>query len=169
MEAATCDMGYGKLTNPNDIMHACGITDKGQRVWLPIIWDPYNTWFNIYNNNNKELIIQIANADSARNGWGSRTRILKEDGTHVIVRFNKDGRNTYDYEYIGDYCTILLYTDKYTSIHAKVGSPFAKGEILRCRDGTISWTSGFAPSEAEARNKFDELAGAAIDSLRKVN
>jgi hypothetical protein len=155
MEAATSDMGYGILTNPGDIRHAHGRTDTGCLVWLPIMCDPFNNWYNMYNNNDdrrRELIIQIANQDQARNDWSVGT--LKEDKTHVIVRFNKDTNGTYEYEDIGEYCTILFYENKYTSIHAKPGSSFAKGEILHSRDGNITWTSGFAPSEVEVIKKF---------------
>jgi hypothetical protein len=168
MEAATSDMGYGKLTNTNNIRHACGITDTKHLVWLPIICDPYNNWYNMYNNNDdrkKELIIQIANENQAKMDW--RAGILKEDRTHVIVRFNNDGK-TYEYEDIGEYCTILFYKDKYTSIHAKVGSSFADGKVLHSKDGSISWISGFASSEAEVIKKFDELAGATIKSLQDM-
>jgi hypothetical protein len=160
MEAATSDMGYGKLTNDRDIRHACGITDTKHLVWLPIMCDPDNNWYNMYNNNDhrkKELIIQIANKDQAKKDW--RTGILKEDRTHVIVRFNKDVRNTYEYEYIGEYCTVLFYTDKYTSIHAKLGSSFANGKVLHGRDESIRWISGFAHSEAEAIKRLWQAAG----------
>jgi hypothetical protein len=57
-------MGYGVLTDPNALRHAYGITNTNHIVWLPIMNDPCNNWYNMYGNNDdkkKELIIQIAN------------------------------------------------------------------------------------------------------------
>jgi hypothetical protein len=170
METATTAMGYGKLINAYDIRHAGGVTDTNYHVWLPIMCDPNNNWYNMYGNNDdrkKELIIQIANKDPAKKEW--RPGILKIDTTHVIVRYNFDDRaNNYDFEYIGEYCTVFSHIDKYTSIHAKLGSSFVSGNVFVSKGKRFTWTSGFASSEAEAMKKFDELAGKTLKILRDL-
>jgi hypothetical protein len=170
METATIAMGYGKLFNAYDIRHGGGTTDTGCNVWLPIMCDPNNNWYNMYNNNDdkkKELIIQIANKEQAKNDW--RMRIFPGEATHVIVRFNFDEiAKNYEFEYIGEYCSILAYKDEYTSISAKFGSSFAGGNVLISRDKKMTWMSGFASSEEEAMKRFDELAGKTLRILREL-
>jgi hypothetical protein len=177
IEAATSDMGYGRLTEPGYIRHACGITDTGCSVWLPIMYEPDSNWYNMYgNNDDRELIIEIANKNQARRDWdasflpGAQAErgagFLQNDRTHVIVRFNKDRNGHYEYEYIGEYCAILFHRDEYTSIHAQFGSSFVNGEALCSGNGRISWMSGFASSEAELVKRFEALARATIQTLR---
>jgi hypothetical protein len=170
METATLAMNYGKLVNPYYIRHAGGVTDTYCNVWLPIMCDPNNNWYNMYSNNDdrkKELIIQIANKDPAKNEW--RPGILEIVATHVIVRYNFDERTrNYEYEDIGEYCTIFSHDGKYTSIHAKLGSSFVTGNILVSKNKNFSWISGFASSETEAMEKFDKLAGKTLKILEEL-
>ncbi|GHT56065.1 hypothetical protein FACS1894109_03990 [Spirochaetia bacterium] len=170
MDIATDVLNYGVLTDTNAHMHGCGITDKHHSVWLPIMYELDNNWYNMYGHNDdrkKELIIQIANKVPAKNDFLRNWNLgmLQNDTSHVIVRTNRDARKTYEYEDIGEYCTILVNKDAYTSIHAKCGSAFAGGNVFVSRDKKIIWTSGFAPSEKEAIKRFDELVGPTIKAL----
>jgi hypothetical protein len=89
--------------------------------------------------------------------------VLVKDDAHVIVRTNFDGKQ-YEYEDIGEYCTILFDSGSHLSIHAKVGNPVTLGQELHGdRHGNrLSWVSGFASSENEARAKLDKLVGATL-------
>ena len=170
IETATLAMGYGKLRNTYDIRHASGITDTDYCIWLPIMCDPNGNWYNMYNNNDdkkKELIIQIAIKDASKKDY--RIKELQVDATHVIVRYNYDERlKNYEYEYIGEYCSIFSCKDKFTSIHAKRGSSFVAGNIHISKDKKFSWTSGFASSETEAMKFFNELAGKTLKILQDM-
>ena len=163
IESATLAMGYGKLINPHDTMHAFGITDTDHLVWLPIMYNESNNWYNIYNDKNtKEMIVEIANNHSAKRDW--KLGILQEETRHVIARY-PDGEG-YTFDDIGEYCAVFSYQDHYTTIYAKCGSPLVSGTILVSKGKRFTWTSSFATSEAEAVKRFDELAGPALSGLR---
>jgi len=175
IENATLEMGYGKLTRYNDIRHGGGITDNDSNVWLPILCDPYNNWYNMYSNNDevkKELIIQIANKEQAKKDWidyYSGMSNLPGEATFVIVRQNFDDNvKNYEFEDIGRYSTILINRDKYTTIHAKFESSFATGKVLFSKDKKMNWMHGFASSEADAYKKFDVLVGETLKILREL-
>ncbi|GHU93004.1 hypothetical protein FACS189479_03480 [Spirochaetia bacterium] len=163
IDAATIAMGYGTLIGDYAKRHAFGSTTAGCTAWLPIMYDHENNWYNMYgSNDSKELIIQIANGKTAMKDW--RDGALVQDVAHVIVRTSFDGEK-YEYEDIGEYCTILFDPGNYLSIHAKVGSPVTLGQE---RHGNrISWVSGFAASENEARAKLDKLAGSTLKVLKE--
>jgi len=117
----------------------------------------------MYNNNQtKELIIEIANRPSAKKDW--KLGILQEETRQVIARY--PAREGYTFDDIGQYCPVFSYQDHYTTIYAKIGSPLVSGTILASKDKRLTWTSGFAVSEAEAAKRFSELAGQALAVLR---
>jgi hypothetical protein len=164
IDAATIALGYGTLIGVEAKRHACGFTTTGVNAWLPIMYDFENNWYNMYGSkDSKELIIQIANKETAISAW--RDGVLVKDDAHVIVRTSFDGKQ-YEYEDIGEYCTILFDSGSYLSIHAKVGSPVTLGQ--ECHGNRLSWVSGFAASENEARAKLDKLAGSTLKTLRET-
>jgi hypothetical protein len=166
IDQATTALGYGTIRGYNDLRHGYGMTTTNHKVWLPIMYDPDNNWFNMYDNKNKDLIIQIANKEPAINAvdeW--KSGILDEDAAHVIVRTNFDGK-TYEYDDIGEYCNILFDLTQHIIIHAKLGTPAASGKKLHC--DRLSWVSGFAASEIEARDKLDRLVRPTLKTLRGI-
>ncbi|GMO52205.1 MAG: hypothetical protein Pg6C_17660 [Treponemataceae bacterium] len=164
IDAATTAMGYGTLVGMDAKLHACGRTTTGDIVWLPIMYDPDNNWYNMYDcNTSRELIIQIAHKKPAIRDW--RVGVLVAETAHTIVKTNKREDGTYEYEDIGEYCDILFDSSRHLSIHAKLGASVTAGNELRANG--LKWVSGFAASEHEARVKLDALVGATMKMLRE--
>ena len=164
IEMATSTLGYGVLSNSNDLLHAYGMTDKNILVWLPIMYDPDNNWFNMYGiQNNKNIIVEIANKDWAKNQW--KLGILQQEVRRVITR-SRISAQEYDYDDIGEYCTVLSYVNDYVSIYAKKGIQITQGNVLVSNDNRLIWTSGFAIDEKEAKKKLYDLTVDAIKVLQ---
>jgi hypothetical protein len=167
IDAATNALGYGTLTGESAKRHAYGLTTAGANLWLPIMYDPDNNWYNMYGSNtSRELIIQIAHKEPAVKDW--RPGVLAAETAHVIVRTNKRD-DTYEYEDIGEYCAVLFDSVHCVTIHAKRGVSVTSGRQMSGKNpgkGFI-WVSGFAASENEARNKLDALAGQTLKMLRE--
>jgi hypothetical protein len=167
IDTATNALGYGTLAGEPAKRHAYGLTTAGANLWLPIMYDPDNNWYNMYGSNtSRELIIQIAHKKPAINEW--HPGVLVAETARVIVRTNKRNE-TYEYEDIGEYCAVLFDSVHRVTIYAKRGASVTSGRQLSGKHSGsgFTWVSGFAASEDEARNKLDALAGQALKMLRE--
>ena len=163
---ATTALGYGTIMDYKSFRHGGGETDTGHIVWLPIMYELDGNWYNMRDNNTKELIIQIANKESAikdMDKWQGDP--LDEDAAHVIERSNFDGK-THNYDDVGEYRNILYDPDQHILIHAKLGTPVALGQKLH--SNRLSWLSSFAATENEARAKLDILVRSTLKTLRGI-
>ena len=134
----------GALKGKN-LFTAYGLTDKGRRVWLPVI--PENeehTNILLKKVGNLYLILET--------GATSPQKINpKMETAHVITR-KEDATGT-EYEYIGKYKQVLFDKKRAFTVHVKV--PFTRLEP-KLQDG-ILWDNSFVSSPEEAKKKIEEL------------
>jgi hypothetical protein len=134
----------GTLKGKN-LFTAYGLTDKGKRVWLPVI--PENeehTNILLKKVGNLYLILETG-ATPPQNIYP------KMETAHVITR-KEDGNST-EYEYIGEYKQVLFDKKRAFTVHVKV--PFKRVKPV-LQDG-ILWDNAFVSSLEEAKKKIDEL------------
>ncbi|GHT56061.1 hypothetical protein FACS1894109_03970 [Spirochaetia bacterium] len=153
---ATSHWNLGVL-NTTGTRHASGTTDKGIRVWLPIIDNSEEHWDNVLTED-KNMILQWAKADVSRKAYA--TGPLRIAATVITRKPMQQGNvvGGYIFDNVGNYCPIVFDTSQYLIIYAKENSFLTEGDIKwTTMGGALSWVSGFAADQQEARKKLNEL------------
>jgi hypothetical protein len=154
---AILHFGLGELKNINDIRHGYGITDKGILVWLPIIKDVVNFDNTIIG----DFIRSEAVGKDAIDRWelpmlgeqGARHTITKRVLEHGDPPERRPIRS--DYTDAGVYWPVLNNITKRISICVKKNNPAAEGTVKTAPG--LTWLSGFAENEEQARYRMDHL------------
>jgi len=136
----------GALKGKN-LFTACGFTNKGKRVWLPVI--PENE------EHTNILLKKVGNLDLILETGATppQDENPKMETAHVITRKECGKGKNKVYEYIGKYKQVLFDKKRAFTVHVKV--PFTRLEP-ELQDG-ILWDNAFVSSLKEAKKKIEEL------------
>jgi hypothetical protein len=147
----------GDLEGSN-LIHAYGVTNKGKRVWLPII--PENE-----EHTNLILLKKVDKLDLILETGATPPQDAnpKMETAHVITRKECGRGEDKIYEYIGKYKQVLFDKDRAFTVHVKVPFKRVKPEL---QDG-ILWDNAFVSSPEEAKKKIDELYQEAHNNEKK--
>jgi hypothetical protein len=125
------------------LIHAYGVTDKGKRVWLPIISKGVN-WENVVLDSEGVIVQRSLKKQLGKLIWEPA----------VVITRDTSKRPVYYDPNPAIYCPVYCDRKEAITINVKVDS--LPASVTPNTEGDISWVPGFAATAEEARKKAEE-------------